>query len=89
MGIFTKLLRDFATDLAYKFGMFAPLCFTYIIGMDLAEQLSKQYKINKLYFQFGWNTIQYYFWVFFYLYLFMNSAEKFRRKYHMLQSRKC
>ena len=46
MGIFTKLLRDFATDLAYKFGMFAPLCFTYIIGMDLAEQFSKQYKIN-------------------------------------------
>jgi Sec-independent protein secretion pathway component TatC len=88
MGIFTKLLRDFATDLAYKFGMFAPLCFTYIIGMDLAEQLSKQYKINKLYFQFGWNTIHY-FWVFFYLYLFMNSAEKFRRKYHMIQGRKC
>ena len=88
MGIFTKLLRDFATDLAYKFGMFAPLCFTYIIGMDLAAQLSKQYKINKLYFQFGWNAIHY-FWVFFYLYLFMNSGEKFRRKYHMIMSRKC
>ena len=88
MGIFTKLLRDAAKDLAYKFGMFAPLCFTYIIGMDLAEQLSYKYKINKFYFQFGWNAIHY-FWVFFYLYLFMTSASKFERKYHMIKSRKC
>ena len=36
MGIFTKLLRDTATDLAYKIGMWGPLCLTYVIGMDLA-----------------------------------------------------
>jgi hypothetical protein len=88
MGIFTKLLRDAVSNFSYKMGMIVPLYFTYIIGIEFAEQLSKQYNINKHHFKFGWNALHYS-WVFFYIYLFINSAEKLRRKYNMSISRKC
>ena len=88
MGIFTKLLRDTATDLAYKIGMWGPLCLTYVIGMDLAESLSKQYKLNKFYFQFAWTTLHY-FWAFLWIFFIIRTDTRMRRKYQMLKSRKC
>ena len=63
MGIFTKLLRDTVSNMAYKIGLFAPLFFTYIIGMDLSEQLSYKYKINKEKFKLAWSLLHY-FWIF-------------------------
>ncbi len=88
MGIFTKLLRNTVIDISYKFGMMVPICFTYVVGMELSEIISKKYNINKLYFQGLWNAIHY-FWVFFYIGLFINTTERISRKYHMIQSRKC
>ena len=90
MGIFTKLLRDISSDLAYKIGMFAPLCFTYFIGMDLAEQLSKQYNIKKPYFKIFYNMFHY-FLVFFWISMFMKIDQRIRKyyqHYHIIKSRK-
>ncbi len=88
MAIFTKLLQDTVIDISYKFGMIVPLCFTYVVGMELSEIISKKFDVNKFYFQALWNTIHY-FWVFFYIGLFINTTERISRKYHMIRSRKC
>ena len=88
MGIFTKLLRDTVSNMAYKIGLFAPLFFTYIIGMDLSEQLSYKYKINKEKFKLAWSLLHY-FWIFLFLFTALRSIAKIERKLHMTNSRKC
>ena len=88
MGIFTKLLRDTASNMAYKIGLFAPLFFTYIIGMDLAEQLSYKYKINKEKFQFAWSMLHYC-WLFLFISTAIKATYNIERKLHMIKSRKC
>jgi len=88
MGIFTKLLGEAASNVAYKIGIFAPLYLTYIIGMNLVDHIKYQNKLNKYYFKIGWTATHYSF-VLLFIYSFMMSGEKIKRKYHMLQSRKC
>ena len=51
MGIFTKLLRDTVSDVSYKFGLMVPVCFTYVIGMELSEIISK--KLSTKFYDFS------------------------------------
>jgi hypothetical protein len=88
MGIFTKLLQDTVSNMAYKIGLFAPLFFTYTIGMDLAEQLSYKYKINKEKFQIAW-SLMHYCWIFLFLFTAIRATSNIEKKYHMIKSRKC
>ena len=87
MGLFTKLIRDTAKDIAYKIGFFGPMLATYIIGMELIDKLSYKYKTNKYSYQVLWSIITY-FWVFTWIAFIFKTHDRIRKYRHMLKSRK-
>lgn len=77
--------------IAYYTGTFAPLCFSYVIGMQMANELTNKSNINQFYFKTFWNILHYML-CFLSISLFIrrnNDLNKLNNKLHMKLSGKC